>query len=189
MSRFLGTLYAFYLIPIFTHSLKTIMQYSSQPSYFMEEETKIQKTNSLGKNIRCRNQHLKPKSPFLMPQLRCRVPERQLDRKNSPLNSGDKEEFYIYLRIQQIRGLCRELLLKYEELILSKCWVKLPLRNSTGEQACCAPCLMQSCFYFAWLKLPAGSPWSVGIDCSLMRIMRLVGDSFSQERDSSVNIP
>lgn len=46
----------------------------------------------------------------------------------------------------------------------------------------------QSCFYFAWLKLPAGSPWSVGSDCNLMRIMRLVGNSFSQERDSGMKI-
>lgn len=30
----------------------------------MEEETEIQKINSLGKNIRCRNQHLKPNPPF-----------------------------------------------------------------------------------------------------------------------------
>ena len=46
----------------------------------------------------------------------------------------------------------------------------------------------RSCFHFVWLKLPAGGPWSVGIDCSLKRIIRLVGDSFSKERDRGVNI-
>lgn len=43
-------------------------------------------------------------------------------------------------------------------------------------------------FIFFWWKLLVGSPWSVGIDDGVMKIMRLEGESFLQKKKKSYRV-